>query len=63
MKGWNLEYLVKNNFTKLPLQRQLWIKSDGRLTPELELRTERKKGFQTVSEENYGCTEGLAGNL
>lgn len=37
----------------LPLQQQLKIKSDGRPTPKLELRTEMKKGgIQTFSEEN-----------
>ncbi len=62
MEGGDLEYLVKNNFTKLPLQQQLKIKSDGRPTPKLELCTERRKGFWTFSEENYGCMEWLAGS-
>ena len=53
MEGGDLEYLIKNNFTKLRLQQQLRIKSDGRPTPKLELRAERKKGFRTFNEENY----------
>lgn len=62
MEGGDLEYLVKNNFTKLPLQQQLRIKSDGRPTPKLELRTEMKKSFRTFNEENYVRTEWLAGS-
>lgn len=55
-----MEYLVKNNFTKLPLQQQLKITCDGRPTPKLELRAERKKGVQrTFNEENYIRTEWL----
>lgn len=55
-----MEYLVKNNFTKLPLQQQFKIKSDGRPTPKLELRIERKNGVQrTFNEENYVRTEWL----
>ncbi len=61
MEGGDLEYLVKNTFTKQP-QQQLQIKSDGRPTPKLELRTERKKSFQTFSEENYVGTVWLAGS-
>ena len=30
MEGGDLEYLVKNDFTTLPFERQLKIKSDGR---------------------------------
>ena len=53
MESGDLEYLVKHNFNELPLQQQLWIKSDGRPTPNLELCTERKKGLRTFNEENY----------
>ena len=63
MEGGDLEFLVKNNFTKLPLQQQLKIISDGRPTPKLELRMERKKGgIQTFNEENYVRKEWLAGS-
>lgn len=60
MEGEDVEYLVKNNFTKLPLQQQLKIKSDGRPTPKLELRTERKNGVhRTFNQDNYVRTEWL----
>lgn len=54
MEGGDLEFLVKNNFTKLPLEQQLKMKSDGRPTPRLRLCMERKKGgIRTFNEENY----------
>ena len=59
--GGDLDYLLKNNFTKLPQQRRIKIKSDGRPTPKLKLRVERKQGFfRTFNEENYTRTEWLA---
>ena len=40
MEGGDLEYLVKNNFTKLPHKQQQKIKSDGRPMPKFSfLRT------------------------
>lgn len=58
-----MEFLVIiNSSTKLPLQQQFWIKSDGRPTPKLELRVEREKGFRAFNEENYIRTEWLAGS-
>ena len=54
MEGGDLDYLLKNNFTKLPQQQRIKIKSDGRSTPKLKLRVERKQGFfRTFNEENY----------
>ena len=63
MEGGDLDYLLKNNFTKLPQQQRIKIKSDGRPTPKLKLRVERKQGFfRTFNEENYTRTEWLAGS-
>ena len=63
MEGGDLDYLLKNNFTKLPQQQRIKIKSDGRPTPKLKLRGERKQGFfRMFNEENYTRTEWLAGS-
>ena len=61
MEGGDFDYLLKNNLTKLPQQQRIKIKSDGRPTPKLKLRVERKQGFfRTFNEENYTRTEWLA---
>jgi hypothetical protein len=65
MEGGDLDlvdYLLKNYFANLPQQQQLQIKSDGRPTPKLKLRLERKQGFRTFNEANYTRTEWLAGS-
>ena len=63
MEGGDFDYLLKNNFTKLPQQQRIKIKSDGRPTPKLKLHVERKQGFfRTFNEENYTRTEWLAGS-
>ncbi|XP_063065702.1 zinc finger MYM-type protein 1-like [Engraulis encrasicolus] len=63
MEGGDLEFLMKNSFTKLPPKQQLQIIADGRPTPQLEnLRSERGKGFRSFKEDNYVRTEWLAGS-
>lgn len=57
MEGGDFEYLVTNYFTKLPIEKPLKIKSDGR-----PMRVERKKVYRTFREDNYVRTEWLAGS-
>lgn len=65
MDGGDLDYLLKNDFLKLPFEQQLKIKSDGRPTPKLQLKQEKGgcTGFRRCfSEEAYVRTEWLAGS-
>ena len=62
MEVGDLDYLLKKNFTNLPQQQRIQIKSDGRPTPKLKLRVERKQVFRTFNEANYTRTEWLAGS-
>jgi hypothetical protein len=50
---WRVDYLVKKYFTKLALEQQLKIESDGTPMPKLQLRVDRKRGYRTLNEENY----------
>ena len=65
MEGGDLEYLVKNDFTTLPFERQLKIKSDGRPTPPLkEMKQQRgtTRKFRTFNPTQYSKTEWITGS-
>lgn len=59
----DLEFIVKNDFTKLPFEQQLKIKENGRPTPQLEMTQRRSNGkARSFCKGNYTRNEWLTGS-
>ena len=59
----DLDFLVKNDFTKLPFEVQLKVKRDSRPTPKLNLTKGRADGkVRSFCEANYARNEWLTGS-